>query len=315
MAFHKAERSKAKLRLALCAVAGSGKTYSALLIAQGLGGKIAMIDTENRSGELYAKLCDYDACQITASYTPDKYIAAIKEAEEAGYNVIIIDSLSHAWAGEGGLLDKHDEMAKASRSGNSYTAWREITPLHNRLVDTILQSPCHIIASMRSKTAYEVVDDGSGKKAPRKIGMAPVQRDGMEYEFTVVLDMSVESHIASSSKDRTGIFDGQYFKPTVETGKQLLSWLEDGDAEWQPLKKDDPEETEKPRPEKSAPRRKAPEPQRAGCYGGRTQYYRAYGHVCHGPRRFLRRTPADTDSDPYCGHAAPGDQGSPQVPV
>ena len=105
--------------------------------------------------------------------------------------------------------------------------------------------------------------------------MAPVQRDGMEYEFTVVLDLSVDSHIASSSKDRTGIFDGQYFKPTVETGKQLLSWLEDGSAEWQPLKKDDPEETEKPRPEKSAPRRKAPEPETANATNAGLMAYTA----------------------------------------
>lgn len=247
MGFHKAERKKAKLRLALCGVSGSGKTYSALLIAQGLGGKIAMIDTENGSGELYANLCEYDVCQITAPYTPEKYIASIKEAEKAGYDVIIIDSLSHAWAGEGGLLDKHDAISKASRSGNSYAAWREITPLHNKLVDTILQSPCHIIASMRSKTAYEVVDDGSGKKAPKKIGMAPVQRDGMEYEFTVVMDLAVESHIATSSKDRTGLFDGQYFKPTIETGKQLLSWLDAGNGEWQPPAKEKPA-ADKPQP-------------------------------------------------------------------
>lgn len=238
MGFHKAERKKAKLRLALCGVSGSGKTYSALLMAQGIGGKVAMIDTENGSGELYANLCEYDVCQITAPYTPEKYIAAIHEAESAGYNIIIIDSLSHAWAGEGGLLDKHDAISKASRSGNSYTAWREVTPIHNKLVDSILQSPCHIIASMRSKTAYEVVDDGSGKKAPKKIGMAPVQRDGMEYEFTVVMDLAVESHIATASKDRTGMFDGQYFKPSMETGKQLLGWLESGNGEWTPPIKD-----------------------------------------------------------------------------
>lgn len=235
MGFHKAERRKAKLRLALCGVSGSGKTYSALMIAQGIGGKIAMIDTENGSGELYADVCDYDVCQVTAPYTPEKYIAAIHEAEAGGYNVIIVDSLSHAWAGEGGLLDKHDAISKASRSGNSYAAWREITPLHNKLVDTILQSPCHIIASMRTKTAYEIQDE-NGKKAPKKVGMAPVQRDGMEYEFTVVMDLSVESHIATASKDRTGIFDGQYFKPTVETGSQLLGWLESGSGDWVPPK-------------------------------------------------------------------------------
>lgn len=228
MAFTKAERKKAKLRLALCGPSGSGKTYSALLIAQGLGGRVAMMDTESGSGELYANLCAYDVQQVHAPYEPAKYVAAIKEAEAAGYNVLIIDSLSHAWAGEGGLLDQHDKVAKASRSGNSYTAWREITPLHNRLVDTILQSSLHIIACMRTRTAYEIVDDDKGKKAPKKIGLAPVQRDGMEYEFTAVLDLSVDGHIATSSKDRTGIFDGKYSVPSIDTGKQLVGWLDTG---------------------------------------------------------------------------------------
>jgi len=227
MAFQKAERKKARLRLALCGPSGSGKTYSAILIAQGLGGKIAMIDTENGSGDLYAELGEYYTEQIRAPYEPAKYIAAIHEAEAAGFSVIIIDSLSHAWAGEGGLLDQHDKVAKASKSGNTYTAWREITPLHNRLVDAILQSPCHIISCMRTKTAYEIVEE-NGKKAPKKIGMAPVQRDGMEYEFTCVLDLSIDGHIATSSKDRTGIFDGKYSTPTIKTGMSLAEWLDRG---------------------------------------------------------------------------------------
>jgi hypothetical protein len=226
MGFRKAERRKAKLRLALCGPAGSGKTFSALLIAQGLGGKIAMIDTENGSGELYSNLCAYDVATITPPFTPDKYVETIHEAEAAGYDVIIIDSLSHAWAGEGGVLDMQGKAADAEK--NSYTAWRKVTPKHNRLVDSILQSSCHVIACMRSKMAYELVENDKGKKVPRKLGMAPVQRDGMEYEFTLVLDLSVDGHVATSSKDRTGIFDGKYLVPTIECGKDLLKWLDAG---------------------------------------------------------------------------------------
>lgn len=225
--FQRAERKKAKLRLALCAPSGGGKTYSALLLAMGLGGKIAMIDTENGSGELYSGLCEYDVERITAPYTPKKYVAAIKEAEKAGYKVLIIDGLSHAWSGEGGILDMKDAATKASRSGNSYMAWRTITPEHNNLIEAMLTSSIHIIATMRTKTAYEIVEE-DGKKKPVKLGLAPVQRDGMEYEFTVVLDLSVDGHIATSSKDRTGLFDGQFMKPSAETGKMLLDWLESG---------------------------------------------------------------------------------------
>lgn len=224
--FKRAERKKAKLRLAICGPSGSGKTYSALLIAQGLGGPIAFIDSERGSGSLYSNLCEYDVADLEPPYTPQKYIAALKEAELAGYNVVIIDSLTHPWAGQGGLLE---EVDKRKGKGNDFTAWREITPQHNALVDAILQARCHVIATMRSKTAYDMVkDERTGKVKPVKVGLAPVQRDGMEYEFTTVLDIDVERHMATSSKDRTGLFDGKVFVPDQQTGRDLLTWLESG---------------------------------------------------------------------------------------
>lgn len=226
--FQRAQRKKARLRLALDGPSGSGKTYSALLIAQGIGGRIAMIDTERGSGELYSDLCEYDACQLGKPYTPQKYIDAIAAAEAAGYDIIIIDSLSHAWTGEGGVLDIHDRIAKSQARGNSFAAWREVTPQHNALVDAILSSRCHIIATMRTKTAYEVSHGIDGKSRVTKLGLAPVQRDGMEYEFTVVLDLSLEGHIATASKDRTRLFDGQFETPTIDTGKRLADWLDGG---------------------------------------------------------------------------------------
>jgi hypothetical protein len=226
--FQKAERKKARLRLALCGPAGSGKTYSALLIAQGLGGRIALIDTEHESGSLYADLCEFDTASLTPPYTPEKYRNAIKAAEQAGYSVLIIDSFSHAWAGEGGLLDMHDKAAAAQRSGNSFTAWREITPQHNALVEALLSARLHVIATLRAKTAYDLVDDGNGKKRPIKVGLAPVQREGVDYEFTCVFDMSIDGHVATASKDRTRLFDGKHFTPGIETGQALVDWLETG---------------------------------------------------------------------------------------
>lgn len=224
--FQRAQRKKAKLRLALCGPSGGGKTYTSLLMAQGLGGPIAMIDTEQGSGELYADLTDYDVARLTPPFSPGKYIQAIQAAEQAGYNVLIIDSLSHAWAGQGGILEEVDKRKAGQK--NQFAAWRDVTPQHNSLVDAILQSGCHIIVTMRTKTAYDFEKDANGRLKPVKVGLAPVQRDGVEYEFTVVLDIEAEKHVATSSKDRTGLFDGHFFVPTVETGKQLKAWLEQG---------------------------------------------------------------------------------------
>ena len=231
MEIRKAVRRKAKLRLGLVAPSGAGKTYSALQMAFGLGGKIGLIDTENGSGDLYAHLGNYDIINISAPYTIAKYREAIKAFETEGYNVIIIDSLSHAWAGEGGLLDKQGKIADSGR-GNSYTAWRQITPEHNGLIEAMLQSPAHIIATMRAKVEYVIEKNDKGRDTPRKVGMAPVQREGMDYEFTVVFDLD-NNHNANASKDRTGLFDGEWFVPGRETGEKLLAWLESGEA---PLK-------------------------------------------------------------------------------
>jgi hypothetical protein len=233
--FHKAERKRSKLRLAIAGPSGAGKTYSALLIGGGIVpiDKIAVIDTESGSADLYADLGPYSTLTVTPPYDPQKYIDAIHAAEQAGFELIVIDSLSHAWSGEGGLLDKQGKATDSKYHGNSWAAWREITPQHNQLVETMLHSPCHIIATMRSKTAYEQVTDGSGRKKIEKLGMAPIQRDGIEYEFTTVFDLSI-NHTAMVSKDRTKLFDGRYFTPTTETGRVMLNWLDAGGAAGQP---------------------------------------------------------------------------------
>lgn len=221
----KAERKQAKLRLGLVAPSGAGKTFSALLLAQGLGGKIGLIDSEHGSGDLYSNLCDYSIIELSAPFTVPKYLEAIRAFEESGFDTIIIDSLSHAWAGEGGLLDVQGKLA--DRGTNSFAAWRSVTPQHNQLIEAILQSKCHVIASMRAKQEYVLEANERGKQTPKKVGLAPVQRDGMEFEFTVVLDIDMQ-HVAAASKDRTGLFDGQLFKITQQTGQRLKTWLETG---------------------------------------------------------------------------------------
>lgn len=221
MTFTKATKTKSKLRLAITGTSGSGKTYSALLIAQGLGGKIAMIDTENGSGNVYSDLCDYDICNLSAPYYPQKYIQCIHEAEQAGYEIIIIDSISHEWNGEGGCLDLHTRET-ASGKGNSFTAWAKITPLHNMFVQALTASPCHIIATIRSKTDHIINDS----RQVVKVGLAPVQRDGIEYEFSTVFDISA-SHLASVNKDRTALFGDTPFKISPDIGARLRKWLND----------------------------------------------------------------------------------------
>ena len=222
----KATRRKAKLRLALLGPSGSGKTMSALRLAFGIGGKVGVIDTENGSADLYAEIGDYDVITLDKPYTVGKYREAIAAFEDAGYATIIVDSLSHAWSGAGGLLDKQGQLA-ARPGANSYAVWREITPEHNALVEALLSSPCHVITTMRVKQEYVLEENERGKKVPRKVGLQPVQRDGMEYEFTCVMDVDID-HRATATKDRTTLFADWRDTITEATGRLLQGWLDSG---------------------------------------------------------------------------------------
>lgn len=221
--FKKAERKSAFLKIAMQGPTGSGKTWSALLLAAGFGGKIAVLDTENGSASLYSDKFDFDTLEMHAPFLTEKYITGIKEAEKAGYDILIIDSLSHAWAAEGGILDQ--KSAKDARGGNSYTNWAEFTKKHESLKAAILQSKLHVIITMRSKMEYVLEADSNGKQRPKKVGMAAVQRDDMPYEFTVLFEIA-QDHSYEATKDRTGLFDGHITKITRETGKRLREWLE-----------------------------------------------------------------------------------------
>lgn len=220
----KAERQKAKLRIGMSGPSGSGKTYSSLLLASGMTSwdKIALIDTENGSGELYADLGEYNVITLTAPYSPERYIEAIKVCEDAGMEVIIIDSATHEWDGEGGCLDIHGRMP-----GNSFANWAKITPRHNAFINAILQSSCHIITTTRRKQDYDMTQN-NGKTTVTKVGLKEVQRDGFEYELTLAFDVDI-AHFATASKDRTGIFvDLPGFKIGADTGESLLKWANSG---------------------------------------------------------------------------------------
>ena len=243
MKFEKAVRRKAKLRLALSGPSGSGKTLSALLLAKGIGGRIAVIDTERDSASLYAESVsvgggrkidtpEFDSLNLSAPYSPERYIDAIKAAADAGYSVLIIDSITHEWSGVGGCLELVDDIAKARFRGNSWSAWNEVTPRHRAFVDAILQSPIHVIVTMRSKTETAQQENQNGKKTVVKLGMKAEQRDGFEYEMSAVLDLTHDGHFATATKDRTGLFMGQDpVVVTAETGARLLAWLEHGAEE------------------------------------------------------------------------------------
>jgi hypothetical protein len=227
--FTKAEKKQAKLRLAITGPSGSGKTFSALLIAAGMGKKIAVVDTENHSASLYAGekgIPDFDILEIEPPYTTQKYIDAIEAAVAGGYDVLVIDSISHAWAGEGGLLAQKEALDGTGR-GNSYTNWGAITKEHEKFKSWLLKVDVHLIATMRSKQDYVLETNDKGKQTPRKVGLAPIQREGMEYEFTMVLDVAMNHH-ASVSKTRVNAFDGRLFIPTKKTGEELLAWLNTG---------------------------------------------------------------------------------------
>ncbi len=221
MQLRKSNRSQAKIRIALQGASGSGKTYSSLLLAYGLcqdWSKIAVIDTENQSADLYSHLGQYNVLTLQPPFSPERYIEALSTCEASGMEVIIIDSLSHEWEGEGGILDIHGNMA-----GNSFANWAKITPRHNALVQKILHSAVHIIVTVRSKQDY-IITEKNGKQVPEKVGLKAVQRDGLEYDFSIVFELDINHH-AVCSKDRSQLFAQKIpFKIEANTGLKIREW-------------------------------------------------------------------------------------------
>ena len=222
MQLQKASRKKAKIKMGLQGPSGSGKTYSSLLLAYGLcndWSKIAVIDSENHSSELYSHLGSYNVIQLSAPYTPEKYVQAIEAGRQAGMQVIIIDSISHEWEY---ILEAH-----ASLPGNSFTNWQKVGLRHKAFIQAILSANAHIIATTRTKQDY-VLNERNGRMVPEKVGLKAVQREGLDYEFTLVFDLNMKNS-ASASKDRTGLFYGKpEQKLSIETGRTIHAWCNTG---------------------------------------------------------------------------------------
>lgn len=226
MQLKKATRKQVKLKVGFSGASGFGKTYSALLMAYGVTGdwsKIAVIDTENGSADLYANLGDYNTLTLAPPFSPERYIEAIKTCENAGVEVIIIDSITHEWEGEGGCLDIQEKL------GGRYQDWAKVTPRHKAFINAILQSKCHVFTTVRRKQDYEMNKDDKGRTTVQKVGTKEVTREGFEYEITLNFEFVNDNHMVKASKDRTGLFMNKpEFVITPETGVQLMKWASEG---------------------------------------------------------------------------------------
>lgn len=232
--FQKAVKYESKLRLALCGPTGSGKTYTSLVLGQRIANimgelvrpapRIALVDTERGSASKYADLFDFDVLELQ-SFNPREYVKAIKLAEEGGYGVLVIDSLSHAWAGKDGALEMVDNAAATSGNSNKWVAWRTVTPEHNKLVDAMLGSNLHLIVTMRSKMGYIQTTDQNGKAIIQKIGMQPIQRDGIEYEFDIVGDMDVSNTLIVSKTRCPELTQAVVHRPDASLADRIMTWL------------------------------------------------------------------------------------------
>ena len=223
--FKKAKREQIWLKVLFAGASGSGKTYTALRVATGIakktGGKVAAIDTENGRIRYYANEFDFDDLQLEMPYSPEKYIEAIDMAIDGGYDVLIIDSITHEWDY---CLEQHSKMP-----GNSYTNWAKITPRHDAFMEKILQSPLHILCTVRGKDEY-VLEEKNGKQVPKKVGLGYKQRDNTEYNYTVTFNIDQKTHVAEAMKDNTHIFEDRYDVLTEKDGEKLFDWANSGDA-------------------------------------------------------------------------------------
>ncbi len=225
----KAVKHTVKLKIGIQGPSGSGKTLGALSLAKGLvpGGKILLVDTEHESASLYADRYEFDTIPLQPPFLSENYEACIDYAVKNGYDVLVIDSITHQWDGDGGILRRKE--AVDDRGGNSFTNWKPFTSEHNQFKEKIIQAPICIIATMRSKTEYIMEANDKGKQQPKKVGTAPIQREGMEYEFSLVFDVQMD-HRGKASKNRTGLFDGNLVNLCdPKTAEALVSWMSSGD--------------------------------------------------------------------------------------
>lgn len=312
MAFQKAQKHQHKLRIGLAGPTGSGKTFTAMKIASAIaakeGKRFAVIDTEHGSASLYADHFDFDVLELT-SFAPDRYIEAINEAGRAAseYACVVVDSFTHAWSGKDGALEQVDR--KANGAGGSFNAWRDVTPQHTRMVEAILSCPIHLIGTLRSKMAYEVDTDPKTKRVTvRKIGLQPIQREGMEYEFDVFADLDVDNTLYVSKTRLSTLSGYSALKAGDELGLMLWEWANGGDAAPpRPEPEAAPAQSGRPTPPQGQ-RRLTPQEQYAGLMDGSWEPFKAellnrgltttqLGAVTANPTQWLKDNPTKTLKD------------------
>ena len=226
--FTEATRTSTKARIALAGPSGSGKTWTALALAHALGERIAVIDTERGSASKYAGVNGWKFQQVSpGSFAPDALTALLSEAGQEGYDVLILDSWSHYWMGVDGMLEQVDKRA---RNGNNFSGWKEVRPDERRMIDALISYPGHVIATLRVKTEYVIEDNDRGKKVPRKIGLKPEQREGVEYEFDLVGDLDHENTLTVTKSRIPALNRAVIREPDGELGKTIRAWLEDGES-------------------------------------------------------------------------------------
>ncbi|NJA56724.1 ATP-binding protein [Streptomyces sp. NEAU-H3] len=225
--FTPATKEQSKARVALDGPSGSGKTYTALTIASALGSHIAVIDTERGSARKYANEFSFDVLELSF-FSPDDLVEALAAASAAGYDVVIVDSMSHFWSGSGGMLEQVDQASKRGFSGNSFGGWKEARPMERRMVDALVAYPGHVVVTMRSKTDYVLETNDRGKQVPRKVGLKPEQREGLEYEFDIVGSMDYENTLVVTKSRARSLTGAVVREPGIEFGHQIKAWLEDG---------------------------------------------------------------------------------------
>lgn len=226
--FTPATRTSTKARVALCGPSGSGKTWTALTLAHALGERIAVIDTERGSASKYAGVNGWQFQTVApGSFAPDALTALLAEAGQEGFDVLVLDSWSHYWMGVDGMLEQVDRRA---RNGNNFSGWKEVRPDERRMIDALISYPGHVIATLRVKTEYVIEENERGKKVPRKIGLKPEQREGIEYEFDLVGDMDHDNNLSVSKSRIPALTRAVIKEPDEELGKTIRSWLEDGES-------------------------------------------------------------------------------------
>lgn len=226
--FQPATRTSTKARVALCGPSGSGKTWTALTLAHALGDRIAVVDTERGSASKYAGVNGWQFATVApGSFAPNDLTALLAEAGQEGFDVLVLDSWSHYWMGVDGMLEQVDRRAK---NGNSFSGWKEVRPDERRMIDALVSYPGHVIATLRVKTEYVIEENDRGKKVPRKVGLKPEQRDGIEYEFDLVGDMDHDNNLTVSKSRIPALTRAVIQQPDAELGKTIRSWLEDGES-------------------------------------------------------------------------------------